>query len=130
MSTLKYTAESQKKNVEIAINGRVVGVVDGRVLRVIKSKASHTVRKFNGVGISPETLEQAQRLGCEVLELQFFDTLDRYQCLISEYIKWGIPENLGAGKQLFLSYRSFKYSVLNHPQATEQTRNVQIGMFD
>jgi hypothetical protein len=101
-STLKIT---NSKN-------QVLGVVDGRILRIVKS-TSHIVRKFNGVGANLDTLQKAQELGADILEFTFFENKDVYTCLIDEYISWAHRDDLGAGTQLFLAFKSFKYSVLN-----------------
>lgn len=115
-------------------NNQILGVVDSRTLRIVKS-TSHIVRKYNGLGVSLSTLEQAQQLGTSVIEFRFFENEDVYTCLISEYIQWAHRDDLGAGTQLFLAFKSFKYSVLNRKPAQydgEWVKNkpVQIEMFN
>ncbi len=106
--------------------GQITGVIDDRVLRIIKS-TSHIVRKFRGLGVSLDTLQAAQELGASIVEFRFFENSDQYSCLITEYINWAHRDSLGGYEvQLFLPLKSFKYSVLHKKQpeyAGEWSRN-------
>ena len=115
--------------------GQILGVVQGKILRIIKH-TSHIVRKFNGIGVSLSTLEEAQRQGAEIVEFAFFENNDTYRCLIGEYLKWAHRDTLSsdAGMQLFLAFKSFKHSVLNRKPTVYDgewvlNRVVQIEMF-
>ena len=110
----------------IFIAGKEAGQIEGEELVIIKTDKSHFSYKFNGYGISPSTLYEAEERGATRIKLIGYDG-ETFRCTIKEYRAAGIRADLGAGLQLFLSLKSLRYYT-NHKQAY-RNEPLQISMF-
>ena len=123
--------KSISKNAWLYIGGKKAGKIVGDTLRIIKKSPSHFVRKYQGYGISPETLSKAEGAGCKYLLLIGYDG-EEFRLKIREFIAAATPDSLGNfGKQLFLSvkwlrwYSSHVPGYTNEPPPSQQ----QMSMF-
>lgn len=112
----KYTLKQENKT---------LGVIDGDTLRIIKTSDSHFVRKYKGYGVSESTLDQAEKEGSSILELQAPDG-EKFILPFCDFRAAAIPDDLGSGRQLFLSVKWLRY----YTKQNEQT-NIpeQLTMF-
>lgn len=92
----------------IKTSGNVWGVVDGKVLKIIKTSQSHFVKKYQGYGVSEITLDRAEKSGATDLFLQGYNG-EVFRLTIRQFRAAAIPDDLGTGQQLFLSIRWLKY---------------------
>lgn len=99
---------SQSNNTSLGNKGQTWGVIDGETLRIIKTSENHFVKKYRGYGVSPETISQAQAEGATWLELVGYDG-EQFRLRIADYVTYAIPDDLGAGRQLFMSVKSMKW---------------------
>ena len=113
--------------------GKTAGVIFGDTLRIVKAR-HHFVRRYQGFGASPEHVRQAQAQGCKWLE--FVDhNGETYRVRIPDFLAFGIPDDLGAGRQLFMSLRSMKFymqrdATLNlEADILQHRRERQLSMF-
>jgi len=97
-----------QNNTTLYIKDKIAGVVRGEILDIRKSTA-HFVRIFGGYGISPSTLDEAEALGATKIKLTVQETNRVFDCAINEWRQYAIPADLGAGRQLFMPLRYFKY---------------------
>lgn len=87
--------------------GQTAGVIYGDVLRIVKAR-HHFVRRYQGFGADPEHLRTAQAQGARWVE--FVDHNNQtYRVRIADYLTFGIPDDLGAGRQLFMSLKSMRF---------------------
>lgn len=93
-----------KNDFNIKQGDKTFGVIDGDVLRIIKTSDEHFVRKYKGFGISPSTLDKAEADNCHLLE---FTTPKNktYIFPIADFRRGAIPDDLGFGRQLFMAER-------------------------
>jgi hypothetical protein len=87
--------------------GQTAGVIYGDTLRIVKAR-HHFVRRYQGYGASAAHVKQAQAQGCKWVE--FVDhNGETYRVRIPDFLAFGIPDDLGAGRQLFMSRRSMQW---------------------
>jgi hypothetical protein len=100
----RNTMPTSYKKYTLKQGDKTLGVIDGDVLRIIKTSDEHFVRKYKGFGISPSTLDKAEADNCHLLE---FTTPKNktYIFPIADFRRGAIPDDLGFGRQFFMAER-------------------------
>ena len=120
---------SQNNSNTIKTNGKIAGVIVGDTLRIIKKSKAHFVKKYQGYGISPETLAKAEAKGCKYLLLIGYDG-EEFRLKIREFIAAATPDNLGNfGKQLFMSVKWLRWYTNQVPAYRNEPQPAQMSMF-
>lgn len=99
---------SKPDNNTILIDRKIAGVVRDTLLDIRKSE-SHYCRKHRGFGVDPRTLDEAEAKGAVNVQITITDTGKVYRCSVIELRQYAIPDNLGAGLQLFMPVSYFKW---------------------
>ena len=111
------------------IGGKKAGQIVGDTLRIIKKSQAHFVKKYQGYGVSPETLSQAEAKGAKYLHIIGYDR-EEFRLKIREFIAAATPDSLGNfGKQLFLSVRWLRWYSSHAPTYPNQPPPTQPGLF-
>lgn len=109
MNIVKAVTMSKANYNTIYTNGgQIAGVIFGDTLRIVKTSPNHYVKKYRGYGVSRDTLQEAQARGCKWLEI-VSHTGETFRVRITDWLLAGIPDDLGAGRQLFMSCRSMRW---------------------
>lgn len=119
----------KQDHTKLYINEKVAGEVVGDVLRIIKKSPSHFCTKYQGYGISPETLLEAERLGARYLNLTGYDG-EEFRLSIRQYIAAATLDSLGTfGKQFFLSVRWLRWYSGHTPGYRNEPQPAQSSLF-
>lgn len=120
---------SQFDNNTIFIDRKIAGVCRGDILDIRKS-ISHFCRKHRGYGVDPRTLDQAEHKGVREIQITVIESGKIYRCTLEELRRYAIPDNLGAGLQLFMPLSYFKYCMANrHELPKNEPIPLQFTMF-
>ena len=119
----------KEDNNTILLGNKIAGVVRGDLLDIRKN-LTHYCRKHKGYGVSPVTLDEAEALGASQIQITVTDSGKIFRCSIDELRRFAIPDNLGAGLQLFMPLSYFKWcEAQKHTLHKNEPVPVQFSMF-
>lgn len=104
----ELTMSNRTANNTIKQGNKTLGVIDNDTLRIIKTSPIHFVKKYQGYGVSESTIAQAESSEIPTLELQGYDG-EKFKLSIRDFRASAIPDDLGSGRQLFLSVKWLRY---------------------
>jgi len=117
------------KDTRILAGDKEAGQVKDKTLVIIKTSYKHFVKKFQGYGISPFTLDESELLGAELLQLTGYDG-EQFNLTINQFRAAAIRSNLGYGDQLFMSVKNLRYYTKANKKPLYRNEPIQIGMFE
>lgn len=96
------------KSRTIKVGGKVAGVMYGDCLRIEKRTPNQFSYKYQGYGVSVDTLIMAEAFGAKRLQLIGYDG-EEFNLSLNQFRAAGTTDDLGQGRQIFLSVKWLRW---------------------
>lgn len=92
---------------------RWAGVIEGKVLKKKVIGSRHLMRSLDAWGFQVEAIEEAQKSGITMIEVEDTERGTIYSVSLGLFLKKGIQKDFGHGVQVFLPRRCWKRKSTN-----------------